>query len=187
MSQVSTSRSLPPRWLLAPLLVGVGVAVLVALVARREAIAPSAYPGGYFRLFFSDPIHLKVWFASAAFALAILQPLGAAWMFGKLPWRRPRWLATFHRVNGYLILLLTLPVAYHCVFKLGLQETPARVAAHAFLGCALYGAFAAKILIVRLRLATWALVGDGTLLFSLLTALWFTSAFWFFSTAGVGL
>ena len=186
MSQARTQRTLPLRRMLLPLLVGIAVAVAVGLVAREEAIAPGTYPGGYFRLFFSDSLHLKAWFATAALAVAILQPLGAAWMFGLLPWRRPRRLGTVHRVIGYVVLLLTLPVAYHCVFKLGLQESPARVAAHAFLGCAFYGAFAAKILIVRLRSATWALVGDGSLLFGLLTALWFTSAFWFFTNVSFG-
>jgi uncharacterized protein DUF6529 len=176
------------RWLLLPVLVGALVSLTLGLVARQEAIAPGTYPGGYFRLFFSDSLHLKVWFASAALALAMTQLVSAAWIFGKLPWRRPSWIAALHRWTGRLVFALTLPVAYHCIFKLGFQKTDGRVLAHSFLGCAFYGAFAAKVLVVRLhRFPGWALPVAGGLLFTLLLALWYTSALWFFRSFGVGL
>jgi uncharacterized protein DUF6529 len=82
----------PPRaarWLLLPLLVGALVSLTLGLLARQEAITPGTYPGGYFRLFFSDSLHLKVWFATAALVLALLQLVSAASIFAKLPWRRP--------------------------------------------------------------------------------------------------
>ncbi len=176
------------RWLLAPFLAGALVSLSVGLLAREAAIAPGTYPGGYFRLFFSDSLHLKVWFATAALALALAQLLSAAWIFRKLPWHRPAWIAPFHRWTGRLVFAITLPVAYHCIFKLGFQRTDDRVLAHSFLGCALYGAFAAKVLIVRLhRFPAWALATAGGLLFSLLLALWYTSALWLFRSVGVGL
>ena len=182
----------PPRaarwWLLLPVLVGALVSLTLGLVARQEAIAPGTYPGGYFRLFFSDSLHLKVWFATTALALAVSQLVSAAWIFGKLPWRRPAWIASLHRWSGRLVFVLTLPVAYHCIFKLGFQKTDSRVVAHSFLGCAFYGAFAAKVLVVRLhRFPSWALPIAGGLLFTILLALWYTSALWFFRSAGVGL
>ena len=83
-------------------------------------------------------------------------------MFGRLGLSRPRWIAGFHRWNGRVVLLLTLPVAYHCIVRIGFQDTTGRVLAHALLGCALYGAFVAKIMIVRWRrFATWPLATAG--------------------------
>ena len=191
MATTAESFSHPPRsarWLLVPVLVGALVSLTLGLVARQEAIAPGTYPGGYFRLFFSDSLHLKAWFASAALALAASQLVSAAWIFGKLPWRRPTWIAPLHRWSGRLVFAFTLPVAYHCIFKLGFQRTDGRVLAHSLLGCAFYGAFAAKVLVVRLhRFPNWALPVVGGLLFTLLLSLWYTSALWFFRSAGVSL
>ncbi len=119
------------------------------------------------------------------FALAVLQPLSAASIFNKLPWRRPGWIAGFHRWNGRIVFILTVPVAYHCIFRIGFQDTSGRVLAHATLGCALYGAFVAKVLIVRgRRFPTWTLVTAGSLLFALLLATWYTSSLSLFRTAG---
>jgi hypothetical protein len=177
-----------PRWLIAPFLAGALVSLSIGLLAREEVIAPGTYPGGYFRLFFSDSLHLKVWFATAALALALLQLGSAAWIFRKLPWPRPSWIPAFHRWTGRLVFAITLPVAYHCIFKLGFQRTNGRVLAHSFLGCAFYGAFVAKLLIVRLhRFPAWALATAGGLLFTLLLATWYVSALWLFRTHGVGL
>ena len=67
---------------------------------------------GYFRLFFEDPIHLKAGFASVAAALACFQLFSAAWIFGKLPWRKPTWVNPAHRWSGRLAFLCTLPVAF---------------------------------------------------------------------------
>jgi hypothetical protein len=192
MTEASSGLAPRPRrsarrlWI--PLAAGVVVAVAIGVIARQEAIAPGTYPGGYFRLFFSDPLHLKVWFATAAMGLAVFQPIGAAWMFGKLPLPRPSWIAAAHRWNGRLVILLTLPVAYHCIFKIGFLTTTDRVIAHALLGCAVYGLFVAKVIIVRMRrLPTAALVTTGSLLFCVLLATWVESALFFFRTAGVHL
>jgi hypothetical protein len=187
-SDVGPPRARAQRWVLVPLAAGAAVAVTVGLLAREEAIEPGAYPGGYFRLFFSDSLHLKVWFATAALALALLQLFTAAWIFRKLPWRRPSWIARFHRWTGRLAFAATVPVAYHCIFKLGFQRTDDRVLAHSFLGCAVYGAFASKVLIVRLhRFPRWVLPTAGGLLFATLLGVWYTSALWFFRLVGVGL
>jgi hypothetical protein len=177
-----------PRWLVAPFLAGALVSLSIGVLAREEAIAPGTYPGGYFRLFFSDSLHLKVWFATAALTLALLQLASAAWIFRKLPWSRPSWIPAAHRWTGRLVFLIILPVAYHCVFKLGFQRSNGRVLAHSLLGCAFYGAFAAKVLIVRLhRFPAWALATAGGLLFALLLATWYVSALWLFRTHGLSL
>ena len=95
---------------------------------------------GYFRLFFSDPLHLKAGFATAAIVLACFQLFTAAWIFRKLPWRKPAWVNSVHRLSGLFTFLFTLPVAYHCIFKLGFRDPDRRVLFHSLLGCAVYGA-----------------------------------------------
>jgi hypothetical protein len=111
---------------LLPLVLGVLVSLAVGLLARS-----SAERGGFtspaYKLFFSDTIHLKVWFAMAAVALACVQLFTAAWIFRKLYWPGPRG-STVHRWAGRAAFLCTLPVVYHCVFKLGFQKTDTRVA-----------------------------------------------------------
>jgi mono/diheme cytochrome c family protein len=137
---------------------------------------------GYFRLFFEDPIHLKAGFASVAAALACFQLVSAAWIFGKLPWRKPSWVNPAHRWSGRLAFLFTLPVAYHCIFKLGFQNPSNRVLAHSLFGCAVYGGFAAKITIVRLRrFPAPVLPIAGGLLFAILIGVWYTSAAWLYT------
>jgi hypothetical protein len=40
----------------------------------------------------------------------------------RFPRVRPAWLGTAHRLTGTLAFLLTLPVAYHCLWALGFQD-----------------------------------------------------------------
>ena len=130
---------------------------------------------------------MKAWLASGAAALALFQVFSAAWIFRKLPWARPPWINRAHRWSGRIALLLTLPVAYHCIFLLGFQDATSRTLAHSLLGAAVYGAFAAKILIVRLhRFPRWVLPTAGGLLFATLIAVWYTSSLWFFSNVDAG-
>jgi mono/diheme cytochrome c family protein len=137
---------------------------------------------GYFRLFFEDPIHLKAGFASAAAALACFQVFSATWIFGKLPWRKPAWVNPAHRWSGRLAFLFTLPVAYHCIFKLGFQDPSTRVLAHSLFGCAVYGGYAAKVTIVRLRrFPVPVLPIAGGVLFAVLIGVWWTSALWLYT------
>ena len=173
-----------PAWhLLIPLLAGLLVAETLGILARELVISPDAYPTGYFQLFFSDPIHLKMWFATAAVALGLTQPVTAAWLYGKLPWRAPGWLGGVHRWTGRLAFVLTIPVAYHCVFKLGFQTYTDRLVYHSFFGVALYGAFTTKVLVVRMRgLPGWALPLVGGLLLATLVGAWWTSALYWFRT-----
>jgi hypothetical protein len=93
-----------------------------------------------------------------------------------------------HRWSGRTAILLTLPVAYHCVFLLGFGTDDARVYIHSLLGSLLYGAFLAKLLVVRSSgFQGWALPLAGGVLFSVLAGLWLTSSFWFFRTVGLGI
>jgi len=164
------------RWLAAPLLAFAVVSLTAGLLAHHEPRSK-----GYFRLFFSDPIHLKAGFATAVVILACFQLFTAAWIFHKLPWRKPAWVNPVHRWSGRLAFALTLPIAYHCIFKLGFRDPSTRVLSHALLGCAVYGAFAAKVTIVRLhRFPRFVLPAAGGLLFATLIGVWYTSAVWLY-------
>jgi cytochrome c553 len=164
------------RWLAAPLLAFALFALTAGLLAHH---APRSK--GYFRLFFSDPIHLKAGFATAAVVLACFQIFTAAWIFRKLPWPKPAWVNPAHRWSGRLAFACTLPVAYHCIFKLGFRTPDSRVVAHSLLGCAVYGAYASKVTIVRLhRFPRPVLPIAGGLLFAVLIGVWYTSALWLY-------
>ena len=172
-------------WLLVAFLVFAWVSLLVGTLANITDLTDH-WPK--YSLFFSDPIHLKVWFASAAAFLALFQIFSAAWVFQKLPWHRPRWIGAAHRWSGRLAFLISLPVAYNCIFLLGFQDISARTLAHSFAGVFFYGAIASKVLIVRVhRFPGWALPLAGGLVFSTLIAVWWTSALWFFQNVNVGL
>lgn len=172
-------------WLALPFAAFALVALSLGFLAKAAAPEPGSYPSGFFRLFFTDTVHLKAWFATVAVALGLLQLFSAGWIYGKIPWRRPAWVQPAHRWSGRIALLLTLPVAYHCIFKLGFQSVDNRALWHSLLGCAFFGAFAAKVTIVRSdRLPGAALPIAGGLLFASLVAVWYTSAIWFFRAAG---
>jgi Family of unknown function (DUF6529) len=138
---------------------------------------------------FSSTIAMKAWFATAALALAGVQVLTAARIYGRLnvlPERGPA-IARAHRWSGRLAFVCTLPVFFHCVTILGFQTPDARVAIHSIVGTFLYGAFVAKVLIVRDHsLPNWALPTAGLTLASLLLALWLTSSLWYFTTVRFG-
>jgi cytochrome c553 len=165
------------RWVVVPLAAFALVALTAGLLAHHDTRSK-----GYFRLFFSDPIHLKAAFATAAALLACFQVITAAWIFRKLPWSKPAWVNPAHRWSGRLAFACTLPVAYHCIFKLGLRTPTTRVLVHSLLGCAVYGAFAAKITIVRLRrFPTPVLPIAGGVLFAVLIGVWYSSAVWLYT------
>jgi hypothetical protein len=175
---VATTRSY--RWVAVPIVIFGLVSLTAGLLASRE---PSSK--GYFELFFSDTIHMKAWFATAAATLACVQLLTAGWIFRAYPWPKPPWVNPVHRWSGRLAFVCTLPVAYHCIFKLGFADTDARVLWHSLLGSAFFGAYAAKVTIVRLRrFPRPVLPIAGGLLFAALLGIWYTSALWFFDLAG---
>ena len=163
-------------WLAAPI---TAFAVLSLTAGILSAHDPRSK--GYFRLFFSDPIHLKAGFATAAAVLACFQVFSAAWIFRKLPWPKPAWINPAHRWSGRLAFAFTLPVAYHCIFKVGWQGADSRTFAHSLFGTLFFGAYAAKITIVRLhRFPRLVLPIAGGLVFTLLIGLWYTSALWLY-------
>ena len=94
--------------------------------------------------------------------------------------------ATLHRWSGRIAFLVAVPVAVHCLYALGYQTYETRVMWHSALGCFFFGAFSAKMLLLRSqRLPGWLLPLVGGLVFTVLTLIWLTSALWFFRTFGV--
>jgi Family of unknown function (DUF6529) len=157
----------------------------IRLLAGRSARGYPTPP--FFHLFFSDTIHMKAWLATGAIVLALFQVLSAARLF-ELFQLAPagRFWGRMHRMSGYLAILLTLPVAYHCIFLLGFETTSPRVAIHSILGSAFYGAFLVKVILVRSeRFPGWALPVAGGLLFAILAGLWVTSALYLFSSSPI--
>jgi hypothetical protein len=139
---------------------------------------------------FSTPIAFKAWFASAAALFAIVQVLTGARIFGKLtgivPVPPPR-VNTVHRWSGRIAILLTIPVAFHCIFILGFQTGDARVLVHSLLGTFLYGVFAVKIFFVHdSDHPRWVVPVVGGTLFTMLALLWSTSSFWYFTQVRFG-
>jgi cytochrome c553 len=165
------------RWVALPLLMFALFSLTAGLLAAHDPRSK-----GYFRLFFEDPLHLKAAFATAAAVLACFQIFSAAWIFRKLPWRKPAWVNAAHRWSGRLAFVCTLPVAYHCIFKLGFRSPDTRVLLHSLFGCAVYGGYAAKVTIVRLRrFPVPVLPVAGGLFFAFLIGVWYTSALWLYT------
>jgi hypothetical protein len=139
---------------------------------------------------FSAVLPMKAWLTTGAVALAVVQLVTALWMWGRLPvrGRAPRWAAPVHRASGVAAFLLSLPVAFHCVWSLGFEGATGRVLLHGLLGCLFYGAFAAKMLALRLAgLPGWLLPVLGGTVFSALVLTWASSSLWYFTQSGVAL
>ncbi|MFF5206833.1 DUF6529 family protein [Streptosporangium sp. NPDC000396] len=180
-TQVAREQNLAP--LLVPLVVGGLVAVALGVYGRLHT--PTGYaigPAG-----FSAPLPMKSWLTTGAFLLALFQLLSAMVMWGRIKLDVP-WIGTAHRWSGRVAFLLTIPVAFHCLYALGAQFDAPRVMIHSLLGCFFYGVFTAKMLALPKRgLPGWSLPVLGGLTFTALTGLWLTSSLWFFTTIGVTL
>jgi hypothetical protein len=165
------------------LLAGAGVAVALGVYARVHH--PAGRP--LFTLGFSGMLQMKTWLATAAAVLLLVQLTTALWMWRRLP-GAPAWAPLVHRWSGATAFVLTLPVALHCMWALGFATTTPRVVLHSIAGCLFYGAYAAKMLGLRMRgLPGWTLpVLGGTVLASLVVV-WLTAALWFFTRSGLPL
>jgi hypothetical protein len=171
-----------PALFLVPL--AIGAVVSVALGVYGKTHTPTGH--ALFHAPFPSMFAMKVWLTVAALVFALVQLVTALWMYGKLGGRAPGWVGPLHRTSGIVAFLLTVPVAFHCLWALGFQATDGRVLAHSLLGCIFYGAFVAKILTLHSkRLPGWALPWAGGLLFTSLVAVGLTSAGWYLTTIGL--
>jgi Family of unknown function (DUF6529) len=113
-----------------------------------------------------------------------VQVVLALWIYRKLPLagRAPKPIGMTHRLIGFIAVLVTLPVAIHCIMAYGVVLTDARIMIHSIAGCVFYGAFVAKVLLVQSKkLPGWALPVAGGLLALLIALLWYTSALWYYN------
>jgi hypothetical protein len=172
--------------------------VLVALaIGSLVAVAIGVYGGlheGTGQAFnlagFSSGLHAKAWLASIVVVLVIVQLLSALAMWGRLPGARGggRVSAILHRWSGRVAVLVSLPVAAHCLYALGFQAFDTRVLLHSLLGCFFYGIFVCKMLVLsREDKPGWVLPVVGGVVFTALVGLWVTSSLWFFTEFGVSL
>ena len=169
---------------LLPVTVGAAVAVMLGVYGRlHEPTGVAINVAG-----FTSAQTVKVWLASGSATFAVVQLISAFAMYGKLGFRAPSWISALHRWSGRIAFLLAVPVAVHCLYALGFQTYDTRTLAHSLLGCAFFGAFTLKMLLLPKRgLAGWVLPMAGGLVFTVLIALWLTSSFWYFTTFGVKL
>jgi hypothetical protein len=165
----------------------IGAAVAIALGAYGRVHTPTGIAVSVSG--FSSPQTVKVWLATGAALFAVVQLVSAAAMYGKLPAiTAPEWTGTLHRWSGRIAFLLSIPVAAHCLYALGLQTYDTRVVVHSALGCLFYGVFTSKMLLLTKQgLPNAVLPIVGGLVFTALVGLWVTSSLWFFTTTGVTL
>lgn len=180
-----------PRSMAVPLTafaVGAVVAVLVGVFGKIHD--PTL--DGTTTLGFATVIEMKVVLSTVIAVLAVLQVIGALWLYGKLGTEPPRWLGRAHRTSGAVTLVLAVFVAYHCLWALGLETgtvhgepVATRTVVHGLLGCAVIGALVVKVVAVRSRRASgWFLPVAGGLLFTLLIVVVLTSAGWYVGAEG---
>ena len=143
---------------------------------------------------FRTVIEMKVVASTVIGVLAVLQVVGALWIYGRLGIKpAPLWVGTAHRISGTAAVVLTVFVAYHCLWALGLEsgtladgvKVPTRTVVHGVLGCAVIGAVVVKVAAVRSKRAPgWFLPVAGALLFTLLVLVVLTSAVWYIDEKG---
>jgi hypothetical protein len=169
--------------------VGAVVALLVGVFGRVHA--PTL--DGTTTLGFSTVLAMKTVLSTVIGVLVVIQVVTALWIYGKLGIRAPSWLGTAHRATGATALVLSLFVAYHCLWSLGLEvgtlpngePVSTRSFVHGLVGCAVVGAIVVKIVAVRSRRAPgWFLPVAGGLLFSLLVLAVLSSAVWYVGEKG---
>jgi hypothetical protein len=181
-----------PKSIAVPL-IAFGVGAVVALLLGVFGKVHNPTLDGAIKLGFATVIDMKVVLTTVIGVLALLQLLGALWMYGKLGLAAPSWVGTAHRITGATAIVLAVVVAYDCLWALGLETgsfangtpVPLRTIVHGVLGCAVFGAVVVKVVAVRSHRAPgWFLPVAGGLLFALLVTVVLTSAVWYISTKG---
>jgi hypothetical protein len=172
-----------PKILVVPCLVGCLVALTLGLYGGLH------HPTGIAINIagFSSVGYVKSWLATGAAIFAVIQVGSALVMYGKVPRvSAPSWTGGLHRWSGRIAFLLSVPVAVQCLYALGFQTYSTRVLIHSVLGCLFFGAFTVKMLVLPKRgVPGWVLPVTGAIVFAVLILIWFTSAYWFFSTFGI--
>ena len=186
---VTTQRrvAVSPRALMALVLL-LGALVAVSLGVYAHVHTPASRP--IFTLGFSGILQMKTWLSTITLALLVVQLATALWMWGRLPRvrRTPAAVAWVHRWSGSAAFVVSLPVAFHCIWALGFGTGSGRVLLHGIAGCAFYGAYAAKMLGLRVGgLPGKALPWLGGLVLTTFVVAWLSAAYWFFTRSGLPL
>src|SRR4051794_20598259 len=134
-----------PRSMAVPLAAFTAGAVVAVLIGVFGKVHDPTLDGTT-TLGFRTVIDMKVVVSTVVGVLAVLQVISALWLYGKLGIRAPSWLGTTHRISGITALLLSVFVAYHCLWALGLEsghlhsgeKVPMRTVVHGLLGCAVF-------------------------------------------------
>jgi Family of unknown function (DUF6529) len=169
--------------LVIPALIGCAVALMIGIYGRlHHATGIAVNIAG-----FSSPGSVKAWLATIAAVLALVQVGSALVMYGKVPRvSAPSWIGGLHKWSGRIAFIAAVPAAVHCVYALGFADYSTRVLIHSILGCLFFGAFTVKMLVLPKRgVPGWVLPVLGGVVFAALILIWFTSAYWFFSTFGI--
>jgi hypothetical protein len=171
---------MPWMTFIVPVAVGTAVAVALGVYGRLHTSTNlSLYLPG-----FTGTLYVKAWLTTLAFVLALVQIFTALVLEGRIKVDLPK-IPAVHRWSGRLAVLVTVPVAVHCLYALGFRFDDPRVLVHSLVGCLLYGAFTAKmLLLMRPGLPRWAIPAAGGVLFTAFVALWLTSSLWVYTTAG---
>lgn len=185
-AETSTSALTSPSTSAARLLPFVAVGGAVALAAGVYADVHDPTYQGITTFGFRAVLPMKSWFTTAAVVLGVVQVVTALQMWGRLPRLVDANLTrVIHRWSGTIAFLFTIPVAYHCLWALGLDTSSSRTLIHGIGGCAFYGAFVTKMLVLRsTRVPGWSIPLLGGLLVTILTVVWLTSSLWFFTNVG---
>ena len=164
-----------------------GIALLAVAVTAALYIVGRVHSPNYTVALFGQAglaaISLKSLLATVVLGLACVQVLLGLWLYRKLPLAgaAPRPVRLSHRITGFVLFAVTVPIAVHCLLAYGVQLTSLRVAVHSIAGCFFYGAFGAKVLLVQSRrLPGWALPAAGGTLALLVVVLWYSSALWYY-------
>jgi SAM-dependent methyltransferase len=169
--------------------VGAVIAILVGVIGRLHDPTLS----GTTTLGFRTVLEMKVAVSIAIAPLLLLQLLGGLWMYGKLGGSAPSWVGPAHRGIGTVALVLSVFVAYHCLWALGLEvghlpdgeAVSTRTVVHGLIGCLVIGTIVVKLVAVRSRRAPgWFLPVAGGLLFTLLVLAVLTSAVFYIAAEG---
>ena len=165
-------------------LVAVAVGALVSVLLGVFGRSHQPTGGTELLLGFDSLISMKVTLAFVTVGLALVQGVTALWMYGRLGLRVPARLGLVHRGTGVLALLVSLPVAYHCLWSIGFENYTGRVLLHSLAGCLVYGVFVTKVLGLHTRGSKWLVPVAGSLLFTAIVAAVLTSALWYVTSGG---
>ncbi|MFC4947587.1 DUF6529 family protein [Pseudonocardia sp. GCM10023141] len=176
----------------APAAPNIGAVLVAAALAALVSVGIGVYGRYHEATFFafniagfSSGVAAKAWLATLAFVLALVQ-LGSAFVMYRGSSPAPAWISPLHRWSGRAAVIISVPVAVHCLYALGFQPAEPRTLIHSLFGCFFYGAFVAKMLLLtRKGTPGWTLPLFGGAVFTALTALWLTSSVWFFATSGI--